>query len=1043
MKPSKVLHFVVGAAYALLAGVCAADDTDIYMNPGSGLPAGAEPMVMFSLDYRPNLAAAACQADECDTLIAEGYMPASGPYTFFDVLRGSLRKVFDPLQGVRVGLMLNHDNAANCAGPEETDCSNGGYLAMGFRTFYADDRNGAKREFHDILASIPLPLGSESHSYQGKELFFEFFRYLTGQEVYNGHNGWTDYNTNASENLDVDGEGYAWDPSIEADERYLSPLEGVSECTNIFTVNPLFFVANQEAESDTAIEAPIGEGGFGSEQREFTDVIRYLADADLADGTYGSVANLAGKQNVTSYFLVDPTKVNRTTIGYSRAGGTGVPLPLSANPDELVATFNEVFRQVLSVSTTFVAASVPVNVFNRADILDEVYIALFQVDRLRRPAWPGNLKKLRLSSIDGAPLLVDALDAPAIAGDGRIRPEALTYWTLPGSLPPPDATTGEVAGRDGRTVSRGGGGQRVPGFISGGPGLVNGLGGRRLFFDNGSSLAPLNADALTASALQSPLGAVDTDEALSLIAFARGMDIDDLDGDANVTEARSWIFNDPLHSKPMPINYGARGGYTTSNPAIFIAVASNDGVLHFIRNTTTGGAQSGQEVWGFMPQRSMSVVKTLRANGVSTPHPYTLDGSPTVYLDDRNRNGTVDTGEAAYLFIGMRRGGKRYYALDISDPENPQLLWTINKAGDFAELGYTFSDPRVGLVNLGSGPQPVLIFAGGYDVNKDLRGGVGTDDAEGNALFVVDARTGSLIWKARRGTASPTDRVFEHPDLADSIPSAVAVGDTDGDQLVDRVVVGDMGGNVWRADLAGSDTSRWKLSLLASLGRHAESGVENDRRFFHRPDIVQAQDERGPFDAVLIGSGDREDPLDVGGVTTNYFYMVKDRNTAVGSGVDTGLVPSWLGDVTDNCLQVGTDCTVDLTHGWKLQLELGGEKALSTPLTFAGMVFFTTYVPVGASNPCGPAEGTGRLYAVSLQNAASVVNYDTTDDDLDDPGVPTTTSDRSTDLNSPGIPSEVVAVPPNMVLRPDLQVETLNVDTRWRTFWYLEEDSDL
>ena len=104
------------AALVSTIGTVRADDTDVYMNPGSGLPSGSEPMVMFSLDYRPNLAATACNGDECDTLINEGYMSSTGPYTFFDVLRGALRKVFDPLEGVRVGLMVNHDNINDCVG---------------------------------------------------------------------------------------------------------------------------------------------------------------------------------------------------------------------------------------------------------------------------------------------------------------------------------------------------------------------------------------------------------------------------------------------------------------------------------------------------------------------------------------------------------------------------------------------------------------------------------------------------------------------------------------------------------------------------------------------------------------------------------------------------------------------------------------------------------------------------------------------------------------------------------------------------------------
>jgi len=102
-----------------------ADDTDVYMNPGSGLPSGSEPMVMFSLDYRSNLGSTACNGTQCDKLIAEGYMSSTGPYSFFDVLQGALKKVFDPLEGVRVGLMLNHDASNNCAGFGRTKCSNG------------------------------------------------------------------------------------------------------------------------------------------------------------------------------------------------------------------------------------------------------------------------------------------------------------------------------------------------------------------------------------------------------------------------------------------------------------------------------------------------------------------------------------------------------------------------------------------------------------------------------------------------------------------------------------------------------------------------------------------------------------------------------------------------------------------------------------------------------------------------------------------------------------------------------------------------------
>ena len=82
-------NYLLTPAIAILvavSGTVSADDTDVYINAGAGLPANSEPMVMFSLDYRPNLGSAACNGGACDTLIAEGYMSSTGPYTFFDVL---------------------------------------------------------------------------------------------------------------------------------------------------------------------------------------------------------------------------------------------------------------------------------------------------------------------------------------------------------------------------------------------------------------------------------------------------------------------------------------------------------------------------------------------------------------------------------------------------------------------------------------------------------------------------------------------------------------------------------------------------------------------------------------------------------------------------------------------------------------------------------------------------------------------------------------------------------------------------------------------
>lgn len=165
------------------------------------------------------------------------------------------------------------------------------------------------------------------------------------------------------------------------------------------------------------------------------------------------------------------------------------------------------------------------------------------------------------------------------------------------------------------------------------------------------------------------------------------------------------------------------------------------------------------------------------------------------------------------------------------------------------------------------------MFGGGYDKNKDDEDGsageVGTDDDEGNALYIVNAKTGDLIWKAVEGklnslgTGTTVARDGEtwvqwtHPDLDDSIPSSPAAVDTDGDGDLDRIYVGDTGGRVWRADIGASTPSQWQMAPIASLGRHASQNpeVNNDRRFFHAPDVVKVDNGNNDFLAIIIASG--------------------------------------------------------------------------------------------------------------------------------------------------------------------------------------------
>jgi len=232
------------------------------------------------------------------------------------------------------------------------------------------------------------------------------------------------------------------------------------------------------------------------------------------------------------------------------------------------------------------------------------------------------------------------------------------------------------------------------------------------------------------------------------------------------------------------------------------------------------------------------------------------------------------------------------------------------------------------------------------------------------------------------------------------------------------------------------------------LGRHDTATVANDRRFFHRPDFVHSRDLTGPFDAVILGSGDRADPTDQGGLVENHIFMIKDRHTAAGSGANTNFTVSQIADVTDNCLQDDSCATPpDLSNGWLIKLERRAEKVLASPLTMAGTIFMTSFVPAappaGIPTECKLPEGDGYLYALSLQEGTATRNYNDTDNPTDDPDSPNSRDDRDTKLLSSGIPAEVVALPPSKILRPDLVTEDTGTNVRWKTYWNEVEDLDL
>lgn len=769
------------------------------------------------------------------------------------------------------------------------------------------------------------------------ETMYEAYLYLSGLKV-----KWGDDLDWAVPPRDLSAEsgGYYLDPELTCGDQLYIILMTDGEPTSDLSANGLI---KQLAGIGSCNNYPAGNAGL--QENCMPELAQYIA-------------NLGG---TTGY---EGTPVKTYTIGFNLANDDilddtakkGGGQAYNANTaSELTKAFEGVFLDILSSTSRFTAPSIATNAFSRVRSIDDAYIASFIPQA--NPRWPGNLKKLRIGENT---VLLDQTGQPAIdSGTGQIRDTSKTYWSS------------EI---DGSAVEKGGAGEQLANMD---------IAQRKVYTDTGDNGELQDFDTDNDQITELLMAAEDSSERNKLIRWARGWDELDEDDDGNKLETKPWILNDILHSKPQAINYGAINGHSKENPDIRIVFGTNGGFLHML------DTQTGEENWAFHPMHLTEITKVLYYNDSLNSHPYGVDGQVALFLDDKNLDGSITASDKAIIIFGLRRGGNYYYAMDVTDPDDPKLLWRISEANtDFSELGQSWSKPQTG--RIAGYDNPVAIFGAGYDTQKDIVDGdgnpiVGSDDTMGRGIFIVDLYTGQLVQSFTPASNSGKNISV---NITDSIAAPVKPLDSDGDGYIDRVYAVDTGGNIWRADLAGkvipANGGNWSIFKFAELGGDDAS---NDRRFHNQPDVLQTVYKGVSYDAVVIGSGDRPHPNEE--LVQNAFFMLKDTgliSTCYGTddGCNTAIpdpiILSDLYDASENLIQTTAEETQQAEinellskKGWYFQLEGHGEKNLGKAVTAGGNVVFTTYTPGKvALTECSIAEGTQRVYAVNLHNATAV-----------------------------------------------------------------------
>lgn len=979
-----------------------AEDIDIFTSTAA--VTGITPNVLIILDNSANWSAA-----------FGGGTKFSSEMTTISSVIGTLNT------NVNVGFMTFGETGPGTSAPYST------YMRYAVRNMTA----GNKSALQGMLSALNINNDKSNNSPYGFALF-EAFKYFggggTAQAPQNAQNfGPTAFGGFGQPKRDYAGNRVANTAGSLAGNAFsaASSRDYVSPVSDACQKNYVIFISNgmpqSGADNGTPSASTLLSNVGGASAITTIPLPNSTAQGNLGD-EYArflyqtDVSALPGKQNIITYTVnvYDPAHMtgndaanivlleSMANQGHGRYfAATSVPV--------LSTALQTIFNEVQSINSVFASVTLPVSVNVRGTNLNQVYLGGFRPDPDGTPRWFGNLKEYQLAynASTGKVFLADRNGLAAeSASTGFIVDDAISYWTSSSafwSFAPSGNPKSASDSPDGPIVEKGGAAQRIRTLYPNPDSTV--VQTRKIYTCNGACLATTNASLATypfnttnivpsTAANISTFGASGATEVTDIINWVRGKDnaVDEnLDG--SFSDIRASVHGDVLHSRPAVVNYNRYG----DDNDVVVYYGANDGLFRAIKGGQN--ASDGFEKWAFVPTEFFPRLKRLRDNqppiSSSNPKPYFADGAVGVYQLDVNNDGrliAVD-GDKVYLYISMRRGGRVIYALDVTDPDQPKFMWKRdNTSPGYGELGQTWSEPKVRKIRASA--NPVLIFGAGYDAAVEDLDPIptGTTDSIGRGIFVVDGITGNVLWQAgpvAPATLSPGEVFQTVSAMTYAIPSDVSILDRNSDGFADRLYVGDTGGNMWRADINDPSPANWTVNKLATLGFAAYGTVDSRRKFLYPPDVVFSSDASGPYDSILIGSGDREHPFNGAGITTNplinavtnRYYMIKDRNTGFTYSGGT-ITESDLYDTTTNLLQTGsaaqiTAATAALTaaKGWYITL-LTGEKVVSSSVTLGGATFFNTNQPTPPTpGVCTGNLGIAREYTVNFQTGGAIIPF--------------------------------------------------------------------
>ncbi len=363
----------------------------------------------------------------------------------------------------------------------------------------------------------------------------------------------------------------------------------------------------------------------------------------------------------------------------------------------------------------------------------------------------------------------------------------------------------------------------------------------------------------------------------------------------------------------------------TRTKAVFMG--TNDGMLHAF------AADTGKELWAYVPSMVIPNMWKLADDNYATMHTNYVNGSPMIA--DIAVGGAWKT----ILVGGLNGGGRGYYALDITNPASPSLLWeftpTTNPAGTTGfnrgtvtddDLGYSYGNAVV--TKRADDTWVVLITSGYNNTNPGSGGGF---------LYVLDAGSGKILSKIGTGSGSA---------LTPSGLAKIAMWADDAERKNYGLAVygGDLMGDLWRFDInAGTSLQFASFGATQPITARPELGLVN-----------------GKWRVVFVGTGKYLEIKDLTNHDQQTLYAIKDDNAMTTLlNPKTVLEPRTISSTGSTRTATGNVFSFSAGRGWYVDYpdNLGGATGGSERQNVDGqLVWGTLMMPttVPESSECSP-----------------------------------------------------------------------------------------